>query len=201
MWSKEHNQAKPDGGDDGNDLLERVLDRALAKYAAAEPRTGLEDRVLANLRTERRHSLERSWWRWSAAVALAVMIIVTAVVLKSSRPSQPIRSTHASPATHIAQEPPAAVASNTIRPRHTPARKALPPRRSEPVEVLPKLDQFPSPQPLSEQELALARYVQSFPREATLMAQAQEEFELEMQKEMNDPGSQTRTPDSIQEER
>jgi hypothetical protein len=63
----------------------------------------------------------------------------------------------------------------------------------------PKLDQFPSRQPLSAEELALARYVQSFPREATLIAHAQEEFELEIQKEMNNAGSQTQA--SVQEER
>ena len=35
------------------DPLDRDLDAALAKYAAVEPRAGLEDRVLANLRAER----------------------------------------------------------------------------------------------------------------------------------------------------
>ena len=34
------------------DEFDRMLDAALAKYAAVEPRTGLEERVLANLRAE-----------------------------------------------------------------------------------------------------------------------------------------------------
>jgi hypothetical protein len=36
------------------DEFDRMLDAALAKYAAVEPRTGLEERVLANLRPSRR---------------------------------------------------------------------------------------------------------------------------------------------------
>ncbi len=36
--------------DKTHDELDRMLDAALAKYAAAEPRAGLEARVLANLR-------------------------------------------------------------------------------------------------------------------------------------------------------
>jgi hypothetical protein len=201
MRDTEHNHAKADGRDEGNDLLASELDRALAKYAAVEPRTGLEDRVLANLRARRRQSLERNWWRWSAAVALAAMIIVAAVVLRSSWPSQPIISTHPSP-TRSAKEPPAEVAFNAIRPKQTSGSKARPGRKSQPVEkALPKLDQFPSPQPLSEEELALARYVQSFPKEATLIAQAQREFELEIQKEMNNAGSESRPSGSTQQER
>jgi hypothetical protein len=35
------------------------------------------------------------------------------------------------------------------------------------------LEQFPSPQPLSAQEEILTRYIQQFPREAGLVAQAQ----------------------------
>jgi hypothetical protein len=69
------------------------------------------------------------------------------------------------------------------------------------VAAYPKLDQFPSPQPLSEQELALARYVHDFPREATLIALAQAEHEKEIQQEMEDASSQTNNHDSEQQER
>jgi hypothetical protein len=39
----------------------------------------------------------------------------------------------------------------------------------------PKLDQFPSPQPLSEQEKILASYVQEYPENAVLLARARTE--------------------------
>ena len=44
-------------------------------------------------------------------------------------------------------------------------------------------EQFPSPQPLSEQEELLARYIERFPHEAVLMARAQTQL---MKEEMSD---------------
>lgn len=45
----------------------------------------------------------------------------------------------------------------------------------------PKLDQFPTPRPLSEQEKLLVRYVHEFPEEALLIAKAQAESEKEIE--------------------
>ena len=45
----------------------------------------------------------------------------------------------------------------------------------------PRLDQFPSPRALSEQEKLLVRYVHEFPEEAVLIAQAQAESEKEIE--------------------
>lgn len=39
----------------------------------------------------------------------------------------------------------------------------------------PKLDRFPSPQPLSEQEKILASYVEKYPEQAVLLARARTE--------------------------
>jgi hypothetical protein len=47
----------------------------------------------------------------------------------------------------------------------------------------PKLDQFPSPQPLSEQEKILASYVAEYPEHAVLVAQARAEALLRDQEE------------------
>jgi hypothetical protein len=41
------------------------------------------------------------------------------------------------------------------------------------VAAAARREQFPTPQPLSQQEAMLARYIEQFPREASLMAQAQ----------------------------
>jgi hypothetical protein len=43
------------------------------------------------------------------------------------------------------------------------------------VAATPKLDQFPSPRPLSEQEQILMSYVARYPENAALVAQAQAE--------------------------
>jgi prefoldin subunit 5 len=55
------------------------------------------------------------------------------------------------------------------------------------------LEQFPSPQPLSEQEQMLARYVEELPSEAKQIAQAQtelarhDEIEFEKQGQLANP--------------
>ena len=87
------------------DELDRALDAALAKYAAAEPRSGLEDRVLANLRVERAGVRDRAWWRWSVLAVLAAMVIV-ALALRSDRPAHPVVAIHPSvPASTAPQSP------------------------------------------------------------------------------------------------
>jgi hypothetical protein len=43
------------------------------------------------------------------------------------------------------------------------------------------LEQFPSPRPLSQEEVILARYAQHFPTEAVLIAQQQDKFQQEIE--------------------
>jgi hypothetical protein len=189
-----------------SDALASELNAALAKYADIEPRAGLEQRILAHLQAEPKNAPDRTWWRLSAAAVVLAVIIV--MVSLTWRPAQPV---HHAVANHpaampVPEETTKRIVSNVVRnsPKSGASSRTTRTRRSSPAVVAatePKLDQFPSPQPLSAEEMALARYVQSFPKEATLIAQAQEESELEIEKEMNDAGSQTRTSGSIQQER
>ncbi len=188
-----------------SDPLDRQIDGALAKYASVEPRTGLEERILANLKARERSSIGIAWWRWAGVLAAAV--IVTALLIwKLEKPRREPVARHPAvshdqyvpqvavntPATKL-DRPPAAVFS-----RHA-HRRVL--RHAIEVAAEPRLDRFPSPQPLSEEELALARYVRAFPEEATLIARAQEEYEKEIQQSMKGPASGTGLSDSEQEER
>jgi hypothetical protein len=185
--------------------LEDQLASALEKYSAVEPRPGLEERILVNLRSQQAASAHGAWWRWTGALAAA--LLVTALVLwrverqhpqpiarrPTDSPEQMPSRTVANPRPAIEAEPVAPVTVRRTR-KHTSAQPAL-------AAVEPKLDRFPSPQPLSEEELALVRYVQSFPKEATLIAQSQEEFAIETQKEMSDAGSRDQPSGSMQQER
>jgi len=104
---------------------------------------------------------------------------------------------------HMARETPVGSSEPNVTRRREPVRLVAT-RVAQPGKVVaanPKLDQFPSPQPLSAEEIALAQYVRNFPKEAQLVAQAQEEFEIEIEKEMNDAGSETRRSGSIEQER
>jgi hypothetical protein len=166
------------------DRLDRELDIALAKYAAAEPRAGLEERVLANLRTERRGVSDRVWWRWgvASAVALAAVVMVVALAWRSSMQPPPVIADHPSTATPRAEQPGPRVASNgaengTSSPAHPPTTRRVV-RRAHAravAEAYPKLDQFPSPQPLSEQEKILVSYVEAYPDYAVVVARARTE--------------------------
>jgi hypothetical protein len=168
--------------DKTHDELDRVLDAVLAKYAEAEPRAGLEARVLANLRAERARVEDRTWWRWGlAAAALAVVVVTVALAWRSGRPSPPVVRSHPSAPTHVSKEPKKQVASNGVgngvrppRPGTAPTVTASP---NGPIAIAqhPKLGQFPSPQPLSEQEKILQNYVAKYPEQAVLVARARSE--------------------------
>jgi hypothetical protein len=165
-----------------HDELDRVLEASLAKYAAVEPRRGLEERVLATLRGERARVPDRARWRWGVMAGLAAMVIVAATL--AWRSGKPSHSVGLHPASAAAQAPKekAQVGSNRdgngVRPQDGGAMPRSVVGRSRPRTVIashPKLDQFPSPQPLSEQEKILANFVARDPEHAALIAQARTE--------------------------
>jgi|SRR5271166_2288811 len=161
--------------------LEGMLDAALAKYAAIEPRAGLEDRVLANLRAEQARVPNRAWWRWSVAGALAVVIIGLGLAWRSGKPSQPFAANHPSPPAESPAEVPTSRASKfagnanggtRATSKNVATQLAGHRRHAVAGSNPPKLDQFPSPQPLSEQEKRLQSYVAKYPEHAVLVARA-----------------------------
>jgi hypothetical protein len=179
-----------------NLVLDRELDAALAKFAAVEPRAGLEERVLANLRIEQRHAAGRSWWRWPAVGTLAALIVVTVFMIwRSSRPAHNIVEQHQSATTRTDGQNGTQVVNNggaSIR-LHQASGRPSPHTASHAVAVVasaPKLDQFPSPQPLSEQERILTRYVTNYPAHAALIAQARaDELRRDLAEEMGEVAS------------
>jgi hypothetical protein len=169
--------------DPSDDQLDHVIDAALTKYAAVEPRTGLEERVLAVLRAEQTTARAKTWWRWGMAGALAaVLVVALALALRSGKSSHPVfvnrpAETQPSPT----QAPLTANAgAETVPARVPPVRKQNRQPISTRLAADPKLDVFPSPRPLSEEELALARYVRNFPSDAKRVAQAQEASERDV---------------------
>jgi hypothetical protein len=159
------------------DELDRVLDAALKQYSAVQPRQGLEGRILARLRSQTAEP-SRAWWRWfTAAAAVAALAVI---ITMASRP-------HAKPQPIVAQHPsvtaPVANLTVTSGPRpavHRPKRRWHAARNTQAAKAVPKLDQFPSPQPLSEQEELLASYVAVYPKQAALLARLRtEELERE----------------------
>ncbi len=62
--------------------LDRWLDKALSEYSAAEPRFGLEQRVLNRIRGEEQHSRKWNFWRWVPAFGAIAAVVVVAVAIR-----------------------------------------------------------------------------------------------------------------------
>jgi len=170
--------------------VDRWLDSALSQFGKAEPRAGLESRVLANLQAERdRIASTRRWW-WAAGAVTALAAVLLAVWIGESARERNPASTAGNSTRHREE------ARRSMRPRPAPQaaapqvaaiqvtrpvtevaqrRPANRPIRHLAVAGTPKLAQFPSPQPLSEQEQILMSYVAQYPETAALVAQARAE--------------------------
>lgn len=209
-WQKKLEMRNTDATDGNerqseNDALDLVLDAALREYAAAEPRAGLEQRVLAQLQCERVRLPNRSWWTWSVAGVVAALLAFTlALALRSNGPAKTVIQRH--PPVPIETVQPSATQVAVGREiRATPVtglrQKATwhHAHRAIVVADSPKLDQFPSPEPLTSEELALVRYVRQFPHDAVIVASAQEEFEKEIQQAVAAGGQVT--SNSVEQER
>ena len=172
------------GQEQAGDEVDRMLDAALKQYGAVEPRDGLEDRVLAHLRSESLNSPSRTWWYWGiGAAVVAALAMLLAVTWRPHPQSRGIVAQHSALSTPRKDEQPAlhqdrgSEQKAAVRTRHRRLRLASAARAAN---VFPKLDQFPSPQPLSEQEKILASYVAIYPKQAALLAKLRtEELERE----------------------
>jgi hypothetical protein len=162
------------------DALDLALDAALRKYAAVEPRTGLEQRVLAQLESDSVRLRNRSWWRWTTAGAIAALLVIVAALawrsnkpMVAQHPSAPVEGRHSSSAQIVTNKQTNALSPFAVRQTKAPRRHI---HETSVAADAPKLDQFPSPRPLSEQERLALEYVERFPEQASLMAQAQSNF-------------------------
>src|SRR5262249_46476779 len=143
--------------------LDQLLDSLLANYANAEPRPGLETRLLATVR-EARTSSTRSWhiWQWLLAGTGVVAMAVAVSAVYYSR---------------LAELPPPPRIQVTGPPTLPPTIKvsgqdAKLHQQKLRIEILPlvahvdvRQEVFPTPIPLSEQERLLLRYLAGTPRD------------------------------------
>ncbi len=167
------------------DDLDLLIDSALATYADPGPGSGLEDRLLATLSTVRTatprvHTRWRSHWLpWAVAIPIAAGLLFLWLAPRRDKPlpaSDPRQARSAAPRA-IA---PRANSSSEVRPqvprRHVVrSAQATSPVQNAQAAPLPKLDVFPTPQPLTADERALVLVVTQTPlpaREALVEAQS-----------------------------
>lgn len=151
-------------------FLDDLLDAGLARYTNVTPRPGLEGRILANARAARER---RPWFVWagwlaSGAVAAAILLSVLAVTRLRTPPPPPVPVV-SRPGVQEHLLPGLRPVTRLARARHR-MRPLYPHQASGAAAVAAaeevRLAQFPSPQPLTEQEKLLVQYVRQAPPEA-----------------------------------
>jgi hypothetical protein len=180
------------------DRMDELLNEALKSYSVVEPRRGLETRVLARLQAEEAKSPNRNWWCFVAAATAAVATLGIAGFLMVrpartpvvSTPAEAMKHSSATKSTkpeesHETQKMKPATVSRPNADGSSRHRKVEETHEAEQQEAtLPKLDQFPSPRPLSAEELRLAAYIAEHRDHALLVARAQTALsKLELQRE------------------
>ncbi len=185
------------GGTPGH--IDAMLDTALAQYSAAEPRVGLEERILTNLRLSER-PLRRLAWRPIAVAAAIVLLAIPSylvwrgVVTGSHRDKGEISLSGSAPASPADLRPPPSplvhrrdahansqlAAAKPTRPVGVGQRASLlrPPSPAKPV-AGPRLEQFPAASPLTEQEILLARYARQVEQAESADAPSLKDLEVE----------------------
>ena len=151
--------------------MDEMLDSLLTAYSSAEPRPGLETRILANLRdAQSREAKPAAWnfkWLWAGmAVAVALIIIAVALVGGQHRivaPPTVVQKQQPAPPQPEVQRSAPVRAGNTTHPRAPRAGEVRPVNVTLALNQRPQV--FPTPTPLSEQERLLLRYYAGTPRE------------------------------------
>jgi hypothetical protein len=192
--------------------IDDMLDSLLANYSSVEPRPGLENRILANLKLENPRDAEgreasRRWWNFKwvwAGAAVAGAIIVAFVLIGGRR--------HVAPASTVVQTLPPAVQQPVVQqpvvhqpavqsrvPAETPVihrRKtsAPVPQQNVTLALSERPAVFPTPTPLSEQERMMFAYLENTPKEVVVaqIPRSDEEKEAEAFWADREPSSGTR---------
>lgn len=143
--------------DNARDKLDRLIDGALASYSGAEPLAGLEARVMNRVCVV---GARRRWLAWGVGLAVAASVVVGVV-------------SWSGPKTMRKKTPVAVVASigPQVAPRQTVVaavahRADVRVKRAVRPRALPKLEQFPTPTPLTAEERALVAFIRRDPKEA-----------------------------------
>jgi len=159
--------------------IDEMLDSLLASYSSAEPRLGLETRILANLRDAEGKEAARGWWgfKWLWAGAVLAAAIVAGVLFRGKHhvappPRTVVQSVQPAMQQPVIQQPavqssvPAAAGQERAVHRHKTLTPVPPQNTMLALSQRPAV--FPTPTPLSEQERLLLQYYSRTPREEVI---------------------------------
>lgn len=160
------------------DDLDLLIESALADYA--EPRAGLEQRMLARISGKVENSSPRRWLFVASAPAAAVLILLGYLMVRTphSQPGQ--MADHpaipsVAPVIPPATSRPTGKSATIRRVRH---KESAADRASNNQVLRPKLDVFPTPQPLNAEEQAMSKFVaQSSDADRKALVEAQQRID------------------------
>ncbi|HZD08840.1 MAG TPA: hypothetical protein VE176_11355, partial [Candidatus Limnocylindrales bacterium] len=145
----------------------------LTNYSLAEPRPGLETRILANLREAEEKEAAHGWWsfKWLWAGVVAVAIIVAAVLVNGRHRVEPptnvvVKNSQPAPRPEILSRAPIARQETAKIHRRKPSTPTLPQNATLALSERPA--NFPTPAPLSEQDRMMFAYLENTPREVVI---------------------------------
>ncbi|WP_109489164.1 hypothetical protein [Occallatibacter savannae] len=137
------------------DDLDRLIDAELSRYA--EPRVGLEQRILGRVASE----VNRSRLRWLLIAipvpVAALLLLFSASLFNAPHPQHQAYAPVTKPVPQL-QAPILRTAPKLVSSTHARDRKQSQARVLKSVNARPKLDLFPTLHPLSEEEQAIERF-------------------------------------------
>jgi hypothetical protein len=150
--------------DEPDSFVDELLDASLRQYRGQEPRSGLEMRILAGVRTQVRAARLR-WLGWAVAVCAGVLAVIALTLHFARAPHRQLtpsaelsrKESGAQRAPLQAGKPPAAAMASQQRALSGPRRPVALVRRV--ATRRPRPEQFPTPFPLTEQEKLLLAYI------------------------------------------
>jgi len=153
--------------------LDNLLDSLLSQYASAEPRPGLETRVLAQIAHSRRDNDARvTRWHWlvagGALVASAVALGIVLMVFRTGqRPHSLPQTVHNGHTQQLSVAPKSALESSSVATkRPVPKQKRTLMQAAKQDAILTERPAvFPTPVPLSQQERLMFTYMANTPRQ------------------------------------
>ena len=174
--------------------IDELLDRSVEHYRAAEPRPGLEGRVLAHLRATPAPSFR---WNWQITAAAGAAALSVAALYFALRPAPALPIPGGTPMAQVAPSenpaPPELVESNTPTDSTKRAAGSVRLAREDPPKSVPTVTRtdtavlrgstFPTTRALSPQEVLLMRFLETAPRETQLsMVRAESISPIEFEK-------------------
>jgi len=187
----EHNEPDSIYALESHSELDELIRSSTATYGKPASNSELAQRILLKLAAEPRRAVSRGWLTWAAAVPIAACLIAALVLfglkslhtpahlLDQARAAVPMDRTIA-PADSVPVAPYRLQREKRNRRPRNDVRRQLAPAMAS-AQPLPKLDVFPTPQPLNSEEEALVAFALRAPmpeRNALLEAQRQPDTPL-----------------------